>query len=156
MSRSILFLDLDGVLNSERTFLAFSGYPDSFDGVELGRFDPVAVGMIRHLCEGTGCELVLSSSWRYWHSAREAAEALDLPIVDVTPTLHGQKRGHEIAAWLQAHPEVTQYAIVDDVDEMLDEQRHFLVLTSPNDGLLYSDFCMLRYMLLRSALHRDC
>ena len=113
----ILFLDIDGVLNSRRSAEAFNGYPHSFDGRNMGQFDHVAIALVRRLCEKTDCSIVLSSDWRYCHSAHEAANALDLPIIDVTPKITGP-RGAEINAWLTANAHVTIFAIVDDVAEL--------------------------------------
>lgn len=73
----------------------------------------------------------------------DAGVALRLPIIDSTPVLNG-RRGHEIAHWLAAHPEVTTWAIVDDDSDMLPEQRHRFVQTDFSDGLSfrgYLDLC---------------
>lgn len=130
----ILFLDIDGVLNSKRTSVAFDGYPHSFSPKDMARFDMVAVALIRRLCQVTGASVVLSSDWRYDHSAHAVANGLDLPVMDVTPKLPGI-RGLEINAWLAAHPEVEQYAIVDDIASMLESQQTHFVKTDDECGL---------------------
>lgn len=135
----ILFLDIDGCLDSTRSVVAFNGYPHSFDGAERGKFDWTAVALIRRLCDDTGCSIVLSSDWRLQHSVRECANGLDLPIVDKTPSLPGP-RGLEIHAWLAEHPEVTTWAIVDDIDAMLPDQRPRFVQTDPDEGLSYRNY----------------
>lgn len=45
----ILFLDIDGVLNSDRSNMAFSGYPHSFSDADMAKFDNVALGLLRRL-----------------------------------------------------------------------------------------------------------
>jgi hypothetical protein len=147
----ILFLDIDGVLNSKRSDYAFDGRPHDFSARQMAFFDMVAVALVRKLCAATGCSVVLSSDWRYNTTAHAAAAALDLPIMDITPMLHKVSRGVEIHAWLGAHPEVTHYAIVDDINAMLpDQQRHF-VQTDETCGLSLDDFHRLHMILAREG-----
>jgi len=47
-----------------------------------------------------------------------------------------QIRGDEIDEWLSRHPEVSRFAIVDDVDDFLPKQRRYFVHTSYDLGLL--------------------
>jgi hypothetical protein len=94
------------------------------------------------MCDSAGVQVVLSSAWRITHTHKEAADALGLPIIDATPNL-GTKRGEEIAAWLERHPEVTDYAIVDDDGDMLPGQMHRFVQTSGHEGMTWGDFSRL-------------
>lgn len=152
----ILFLDFDGVLNSERTFQALGGYPDDFRPAERAKFDPVAIALIAKLCRETGAKIVVSSAWRNLHSVEECAQELGLPIIDQTPYLgadvyaSGVQRGDEIQAWLDQHPEVTHYAIVDDMLDMLESQLHRFVQTDPDNGLSHKDYMNLRNLLERA------
>jgi hypothetical protein len=143
----VLFLDIDGVLNSGRTAAATGGYPYCFDEANKARFDWIAVGLIRKLCEKEDASIVLSSSWRRGKNAvHECANGLDLPIFDKTLDLPGV-RGEEIQDWLNRHPEVTHYAIVDDNSDMLESQKEHFVQTSMEDGLSFSDFAALGRIL---------
>ncbi len=143
MTTKVLFLDIDGVINSERTRAAFNGYPQNFSQSDMVRFDQVAISLIRRVCKTTRCKIILSSSWRVYYRTEEVEEALDLPVIGVTPDLDGQARGFEINKWLSDHPEVTKYAIVDDTPDMLDSQKAFFVQTDPNDGLSFNDYLQL-------------
>lgn len=143
----ILFLDIDGVLNSRRTAVACNGYPYDFSDEEMERFDPIAIKLIRKLCKETGCSVVLSSDWRFSFTAHHTANALDLPIIDTTPILQNSKRGCEINAWLSDHPEVTHYAIVDDNNWMLPEQQCNFVQTNEEFGLTLRDYLDLKAIL---------
>lgn len=140
----ILFLDIDGVCNSQRSLTAFGEYPTDFSAREMAFFDMVAVALVRRLCRVTGCKVVLSSTWRYFFSAEQVATALDLPVIDCTPKSTEEadyaRRGGEIYAWLDQHPEVTHYAIVDDVNAMLPEQQRHLVQTDERCGLSLDDY----------------
>lgn len=141
----ILYLDIDGVINSRRTAEAFEGYP--WNAKSLENFDKVAIALIQRLCEITDCKIVLSSSWRADPNWKDLAEQLDLPIIDRTPIKISSNRGEEVAMWLREHPEVTQYAIVDDTDEFLEEQRPFFVQTCPYNGLSYDNYMKLKDLL---------
>ena len=44
-------------------------------------------------------------------------------------------RGAQIAAWLNTHPEVRSYRILDDSIQILSAQRPFLILCDPDNGL---------------------
>jgi hypothetical protein len=146
----VLFLDIDGVLNSYRSCYAFNGFPHSFTGKCRDKFDWTAVALVRNLCEETGASIVLSSSWRIGRVVHECANGLDLPIFDFTPRIagyDGKVRGDEIDAWLKAHPEVTQYAIVDDDSDMLLGQLPRFVKTTHEDGLSFANFLALKELL---------
>jgi hypothetical protein len=143
----VLFLDIDGVLNSMRTAKAFDGYP--WNAKSLENFDKVAIGLIQLLCEETGCFVVLSSTWRLGPNWKDLASQLSLPIIDRTPsnvTLSGY-RGEEIKRWLEENPLVTQYAIVDDSTEILPEQLPYFVKTNAEDGLSYQNYLQLKELL---------
>ncbi len=118
--------------------MAFGAYPHDFSSADMARFDLIAVALVRRICRVTGCSVVLSSDWRLYTTAHLAANALDLPIMDVTPQLSGS-RGTEINAWLSAHPEVTHYAIVDDIAAMLPDQQAHFVQTDDAYGLTLAD-----------------
>jgi hypothetical protein len=133
----VLFLDIDGVLNSHRTAVAFGAFP--YCAVKhRDRFDEVAIRLISGLCKRADVSVVLSSSWRADRNWSRIGPALGLPIVDRTPSLAGP-RGEEIAAWLAEHPEVENYAIVDDDNDMLPEQVDRFVRTNHFDGLTWAN-----------------
>lgn len=140
MPTKVLFLDIDGVLNSMRTCIAFGGYPRLADH-ELSKFDTTAVGLIRKLCERAEASVVISSSWRIGSSVNSFGY-LELPIIDMTPvrSFADFRRGLEIKEWLTDHPEITGYAIVDDDSDMLEEQLPYFVKINYDDGLTYRDF----------------
>ena len=59
----VIFLDIDGVLNSTRSAVAFHGYPMNVEKPHMERFDHVAVALIKKICDDTGAKIVLSSGW---------------------------------------------------------------------------------------------
>lgn len=138
----VLFLDIDGVLNSERTRVAFRGMPHDLTPDHLAMFDPVGLNMIQGLCARGGVSVVVSSAWRITHHWDDIGRALDLPTIDRTPSLLGC-RGDEIADWLRRHPEVETWAILDDSADMLPEQLPRFVRTDLHDGVRWADFVKL-------------
>lgn len=117
----VLFLDIDGVLNNDI-------YKDQNLPYPLSEFDPACVRCVNKIIEETGCEVVLSSDWRFTPEVntilRKAGLAKDL--YGATPYLLGVARGYEIQRYLNEHPEISNYAILDDIDQMLYVQRpHF-------------------------------
>lgn len=140
----ILFLDVDGVLNSTRTCVAFGGYPMQLD--HLAAFDQVAIRLLQRLCDSAGVQIVLSSAWRNHCRFEDAARAFGLPIIDKTGN-GPSPRGRQIQEWLDAHPEVERYAIVDDDADMLPEQMPHFVNTSGHDGITWGDFTKLCKLL---------
>jgi hypothetical protein len=135
----VLFLDIDGVLNSTRTCIGLGGYPHEFSPEHMALVDHAALGLVRGLCRAGDVAVVLSSTWRIMHDVAVVAAGLDLPVVDATPRLFGD-RGAEIADWLSRHPGVERYAIVDDDSDMLPDQLPFFVHTDGREGLLWRDF----------------
>lgn len=109
--RPVLFLDVDGVLNSATFFAENPPMP-------VTSVDPKAVRRIQRVVEATGALVVLSSSWRKQPELVDVLRTAGVPIHDLTPTLTDRMaapaRCDEILAWLDEHSEVTQYAIIDD------------------------------------------
>lgn len=142
----ILFLDIDGVLNSTRSCVGLGYIPHDVKPKDLPYFDQVALGLVRNLCTETGAQIFLSSSWRILHDVKHLGVALDIPIIDKTPVLN-TIRGKEIAAWLSDRNDVQRYAIVDDDSDMLPEQAPHFVQTNCEDGLLWGHYKRLMELL---------
>lgn len=127
----VLFLDIDGVLNSEAWYRARPDGPWS----EAREIDPEAMWILRALVRMADCQIVISSSWRIGRTLDELRALLPgLPIIDRTPTkTTAETRGAEVNAWLEKHPEVTAHAILDDNSDFYDDQP--LVRTEWKIGL---------------------
>jgi hypothetical protein len=135
---SIIFLDIDGVLN------VYSHDHDEFGS----QFMPQFVDNLKRVIEETGAKIVISSTWRYagLERMKEMWEKRNLPgeVIDITEDctyLHNEglfewldqvERGHEVQYWLDGHPEVERYVIFDDDDDFLDHQRGNFVRTANN------------------------
>lgn len=93
----IVFLDVDGVLNSHAWF--------ADHGHERGHLDPEACARMQRLCDETGARIVVSSTWRLLHKTEALrsmfkARGLTAHVIGGTPALSTRKRGDEIQRWL--------------------------------------------------------
>ena len=136
MSKPVIFLDFDGVLNSLRSTLAFGG---------CGRhqFDAVAVDLMARLAGKADARVVVSSAWRIGQTVEglriilgEYSTTLAARVIGMTP--RGLEcRGAEIAQWLAENPSEhnRSFVIVDDDADMLDGQLPRFVQTRHRDGI---------------------
>jgi hypothetical protein len=141
----VIFWDLDGVLNHHGISGAWCRLwePESLDRALVAR----AAALVSEV----NAKCVLSSKWRVGPDAYEdtlrCLEQSGWPssrddFIGVTPHLR-KSRGAEIEAWLSDHPEVSDFAIVDDNDDMA-SLRDRLILTDPFAGLSVEDCGRLR------------
>ncbi len=112
MGMKVIFLDIDGVLNCKKTPNPRK-LPYIVDTKLLERFES--------LLERTGAKVVLSSTWRYDPAGLFSAKHWGIPFVAVTPDMPTQPRREEVLAWLNEHPDVDRYAVIDDEDDDLDD-----------------------------------
>ena len=123
----VLFLDIDGVVNKRENYDRSRNtgpYPiDSYCAFLVGRIQLQ-----------TGCEVVLSSSWRHHPEGVQNVSERVVRLLDKTPYLPGI-RGDEVQAWLDKYPEFDKYAILDDdMDFYVYQAPHFFK-TRFEDGL---------------------
>ena len=151
----IIFLDIDGVLNCDRYLIE-----NKCRGIGI---DPMRVLLVADIVRASGAKIVLTTSWRsHWsenpeecdflgREINEAFAAQGLSVYGKTPRL-GYARESEILAWLDEHPEVMHFVIIDDMwlkDDALD--AHF-VHTSPYRGGLCEDEAMDAIEILRGRI----
>lgn len=154
----IIFLDVDGVLNSVRSMLAW--YPEykaswvNYGGEQSGilrnHIDPMAVKLLNRLTDlNPDLKYVISSSHRIGRTLEELQEhiasfGITGPVIDMTGRDSKGRRGNEIRDWLDRNMEdlgVANYAIIDDDSDMTEAQKlnHF-VHTDNEYGLAYKDY----------------
>lgn len=122
----ILFLDVDGVLNTTKSRSLYA----------LGK---PYLKRLQEIVEKTDAKIVLSSTWRKsnYHLKRlqNRLSYRGLKIYSHTPNL-GKFRGLEINQWLKDHfKDGDVYAIVDDDSDMMDYQLKNFFQTDPDYGL---------------------
>jgi len=138
----IIFIDIDGVLNSFDSMWAL--HAAWKDGIGVSRdaygqlFDQRCVTWLKHIVDRTGAEIVISSTWRSkgLHHMKQMWSDRSLPgeVIGVTPhivdgaslflqypDISTSWRGFEIQQWLNNNlPE--RYVILDDESDMLPHQ----------------------------------
>ena len=163
----VIFLDVDGVLNSERSFLAGAArgkqyeidqpYDPYWMKITMCTIDHVACDLINRICRKTDAKIVVSSTHRK-HFAdndkklgamKEYFNNLGVDgknIIGWTESLH-TIRGIEIKEWLGRHPDVTDYVILDDSSDMLPEQMPFFVLCDGKFGVSSENYFQMMKLL---------
>jgi hypothetical protein len=170
----VLFLDVDGVLNSLRSFCAAQQGQTTFEDWIFESADPIACRLIDRLVNEYDLKIVVSSSHRqrfFTGRAEHMGVVTDkgesglsmarwehnlLPmqeyfkkiglqradaIISCTPDIDNVTRGQQIQAWLEKHPEVTHYAIIDDNSDMTEEQlEHHFVHTCMSNGFTFENY----------------
>ena len=131
----IIFLDFDGVLNSSEHMATLTNESLSIEHKQLDR---KAVGRLNWITDEMGAKIVISSTWRILHKIDELKEFLKMAgctgqVIGVTPKL-GKHRGLEIKQWLDEHPNVESFVILDDDSDMDGVMEH-LVKTEWKLGL---------------------
>ena len=134
--RKILFLDIDGVLNTDRQ--QWHCQMNSIAPVDkFGyAFDSKAVENLATIPEETGAEIVISWKFLGLQTLQKMWKDRNLPgvIIDITPD--GKSKGWEIDEWLMNHKgQVSGYAIIDDENVMLPEQQKHFVQTKSQLGI---------------------
>ena len=125
----VIFLDVDGVLNTEECDNAPKEWEKGSEAFLYHENMPVP--MLRRCLDNLGCvllqtdaKLVISSSWRIFPERLELLtkilESLSLSetpvVVGITPDLSSSwsGRGEEVKAWLDQNENCSRFVVVDD------------------------------------------
>lgn len=127
MNQKILFLDIDGVLNSTQSCMY---YHTKFggNGYRMDSLDPIAISNLNYIIQNVpDFKIVISSTWRIGKTVEELKEILKKNglnvsnIIDKTPQVHMSRyRGHEIGRWLEENDGNYDIIILDDDKDMGD------------------------------------
>ncbi len=138
----VIFLDIDGVLNS-------AAYNAKKNPNALSFIDETRLLLIKKIVDETKAKIVLSSSWRKdWDKNKKLCAEYGLymdkvfgkygmNIFDKTPELdfHASRRD-EIALWLSnASEEIESLVIIDDRSYEWGELSDYFIKTDPYMGL---------------------
>jgi len=145
----IIFLDIDGVLNSD-----IWQKTDNYKQQESPEkwFDPNAVSLFNKLIDETKAKVVLTSTWRLEYSLEEMRKIfskvkIKCDLIDFTPDLSSNNnyvvRGNEILKWCKDNRNTigtnpmnyTDFIILDDNDDMLLWQSKYFFQTDMLCGL---------------------
>ena len=130
----VIFLDVDGVLNSDEYFDKIKNL--NINGIQ-SEIDVEKIKLLNIAINETKAKIVLTSSWRYTRNAQELKKLLSEYGIstDSTPFIQNE-RGLEIKQYLSEHPDVEDFVIVDDeiFDSYNDELVKKLVKISNGNG----------------------
>ena len=164
----VLFLDIDGVLNSENWFayriycvknnmvnilMNFVDTDDRNIKHKLTMLDDRAIANLNRIIEETGCKVVLSSSWRSSIESENIftqnllkLKGFKYELYDVTPRLwfndFSIRRGEEIKLWMDKESEkneIESFVILDDDSDILPEQMNNFIHIDGQVGLTDRD-----------------
>ena len=143
----ILFVDVDGVLNSAQ------------DGYSIKLRTDSHLKFLRMIVKSTGAKIVLSSSWRIGFTPASKNllarfKEYGLELMDCTPELSGACRGDEIRKWLEEFEteyDVERFAILDDESDMAEFTETNLIQTDTNVGLQKADAIKCIRLLMTSV-----
>lgn len=153
----VIFLDVDGVLNSVLDNNAAS-------------VDEKRVALLEELVRKTGAAVVLSSGWRFWFDddmrpATEEARHFDamlrahgVVLYGKTPDLGTEEikrsrefsavKAKEIKAWLGARDDIESYVVLDDLDLKDEEVNLRRISVDGSAGLAENDISLAAKMLI--------
>ena len=117
----VIFLDIDGVLVTRNSIkYQYLNFPDEPNI----RFSKKAVKNLNKLVRLTKAKIVISSTWRLFHSLEKLqnifeeqkieGEIISTTSVEKATVEEDIPRGQKIADWLEQYPKVKQYVIIDD------------------------------------------
>ena len=123
----VIFVDVDGVLNSDDFIDSVKGKQD---------IDIKTVLLLKRAIEETGAKIVMDTSFRYTQSFLKVQEMLlqNGIMFDKTPFIDNE-RGKEIKQYLSKHKDIEDYILLDDVvfpdfdDELL---NHLIKMDDTN------------------------
>lgn len=142
-----IFLDIDGVLNSERYFVENQKWIKNTEiPYNIRHLDSKAVMRLAMLVEAIDANIVISSTWRLRNSILEIrgyfqAVYDEFPvdrIIGKTGKNQSGFRGDEIQEYIDAYfKEDRTYLIIDDDSDFYDYQPHLKILWK--EGLTSED-----------------
>jgi len=148
-----IFLDVDGVLNSQLHYESkqFTDYKSdkNDDDYQKSQISSIKIQWLNDLCTELNASVVISAGMRLSRSVKDLQEIFNLcgatfEIIGKTDYL-GYERGIEISKWLKDNIKLEthgvycfdfqDYVIIDDDDDMLLSQRNNFFQTDPYVGL---------------------
>lgn len=147
----VIFLDIDGVLNSEKFLENNKNQP----------IDRNSVGILKNIIDKTGAVIVMSSGWRLWFDDNmlphdgysqclyEILCEFNIKLFGKTPDFSTEEirtrktfshvKAKEIIAWLNEHKFVDKYVVIDDLDLKNEEINAHLVKINGQVGITEAD-----------------
>jgi len=128
----VIFLDIDGVLNV---------IPQGHDN-HGAIFHQHFIDNLKYIIDSTNAKIVISSSWRLsglqamlamWEDRSLCGEIIGVTGYRKDLDCFSKQRGTEIQEYVDKHPEIERYVILDDDGDMLPHQwENNFVMCSEN------------------------
>jgi hypothetical protein len=147
----VIFLDVDGVINSE----------DFLKNNQNEMIDRTNVNILKSIIDKTGAVVVMSSGWRLWFDDNMMPKdgdsqrlydilcEFDIKLFGKTPDFSTEEirtkktfshvKAKEIIAWLSEHETVDKYVVLDDLNLKNEEINSHLVRTNAQIGITEYD-----------------
>jgi cell division septum initiation protein DivIVA len=165
-TKKIIFLDIDGVMNSEVDYLLAEARDDYETArEEAHELSERCVGLLNNLIDDTGAEVVITSVWRYSTTKEEMQSLFEKKgfkhkILDYSPVYDRNftVRGNEILGWIKKNEEYLgvkyyndfeTYVIFDDDSDMLYWQRENFIPIDGYTGLTHNKTYKAKWILNR-------
>ena len=114
-------------------FLDFNGVLDTYDNMD--EINPINLQRLKHIVNETNAKIVISSSLKnsYYYTGHLSSHLLSIikelekeqiEVIDITPKATNREK--EIELYLQTHPEVENFCIIDD-DYYMEKFKYNLV-----------------------------
>ncbi len=148
----IIFLDVDGVLNSKSW--NDSHQQEIRDGILI---DETKIKLLSKLINKTNASIVLHSGWRFWldsefQPSRKESEIFlgmlldeNISIFDITPDHRTEEimktnklslvKAGEILEWVSKHENIEQWVVLEDLDLNNKEVENHQIRTDSQKGL---------------------
>lgn len=177
----IVFLDIDGVVNSRKWYYARSCMPkemfiptdDRVTERDMRELDLTVLGLLCKLVLDTGSKIVITSTWRlgkdplYFRLMFHRRGITEFPrdtFIGCTPSLpssrdtqgHNVTRGTEIQKWIEDNNFTGKYVIFDDDSDFLLTQKPNFIQTSHEDGLNWDHYYRALCILGQTTPCDDC
>lgn len=145
-----IFLDIDGVLNTERNYKALVQDGQRWRDDYGPYFDPESVANLHSIIKATQADIIITSTWKYngldaIHTLWTLREMRGI-LLGITPEAEHADyctRGMEIKKWLASNapedPADYRYIIIDDSPYFLPEQMDLLIRTNSKVGITADD-----------------
>ena len=156
---NVIFIDIDGTLNGLH-YIDEKHRRNDFESINVEEDKLVT---LKHICDRTNSSVVLSSTWKmswgeeeepqnkYLKELLELFKKYGIPFYGKTPTIEKRIneykyistwKEYEIKAYLDSHPEIEHFCIIDDYLDDLESFRDYVVKTEEytkdgeNEGLM--------------------
>jgi hypothetical protein len=172
----LIFLDIDGVLNSSTDFFEVKQFGHPINTAKGGKIiNRGHLALLQGIIDATDAKIVLSSTWRLSYSIDEIHEMFKKRgfqsgrdvFYDITPNHkcgfsdNGYNyRGLEIKEYIDGHPSIDKFVILDDVAATIlsagfvkADLSTFHGPESDETFIHTNDMCGLTFVEMRRAIH---